>query len=278
MLTATQSQVQFCPACAGTARTELGKKNGLSLSRCLQCSTVSIDKPSSPTQGVFDYLDYYSQARFEDDPASRRSIQSLVTSLNKFKETRRWLDMGFGEGALLRAAEKEGWSCFGTEVSRDALAYGTGREWEVSADPETDPRFQAGGFDVVTMIEFIEHVLDPAHFIASALKFLRPGGALYLTTPNARSLNARLLGISWSVFAPPEHATIWSPRGLASALSEQGFEIVKVKTEGLNPAEIIARYRNRSRVDETGECAPPVNRNQAAFTLNAAFSSSPFRR
>ncbi|HKV37597.1 MAG TPA: class I SAM-dependent methyltransferase [Blastocatellia bacterium] len=246
----------------------------MSLSRCLKCSTVSLEKRPPAADAPFDYDDYYSRSRFEDEPAAVRSIESLIGSLRSFRESGRLLDIGFGEGGLLRAAERQGWSCFGAEVSRDALDYGQTRGWIVSAEPESNPLFPAGGFDIVTMIEFIEHVLNPAQFIASAFKFLRPGGALYLTTPNVQSLNARLLGIDWSIFAPPEHAVIWSAKGLAFALKQYGFKIQTIRADGLNPAELVARARG----NKGGTGAPAVDRNQAAFALNAAFSSSRWRR
>src|SRR6185503_1825119 len=72
--------------------------------------------------------------------------------------------------------------------------------------------------------------------------------------------------------SPPEHVTIWTGSGLSVALTKAGFQARRVRTEGLNPSEIIARYKRR---DQT---APPVDRNNAAFALNNAFQSSPFRR
>jgi SAM-dependent methyltransferase len=142
----------------------------------------------------------------------------------------------------------------------------------VAADASNDPRFPAGGFDVVTMIELIEHVTTPDVFLAAAARWLRPGGLLYLTTPNANSLNRRLLGLEWSVVSPPEHQTIWSPRGICQALVRSGFVPRRVRTEGLNPSEL------RARVGSPRAGMPPLSRNDAGLALNEAFSRSRFRR
>jgi SAM-dependent methyltransferase len=125
---------------------------------------------------------------------------------------------------------------------------------------------------VVTMIEFLEHVPEPAAFLESAARWLRPGGLLYITTPNAESLNRRALGLGWSIFSPPEHMTIWTARGLSHALAKTGFQSSRIRTEGFNPCEIIARLRSRNQV------AQPIDRNATGFAINSALSSNPFRR
>src|SRR4030095_6309944 len=188
------------------------------------------------------------------------------------RNTGRWLDIAYGEGGLLDTAERCGWKCYGTEISPQALGYGEQRGWVVTADAEEDPRFPRRGFDVVTMIEFLEHVTEPSSVLRSAAQWLRPGGLLYITTPNAGSLNRHFLGLDWSIFHPPEHVTIWTARGLREALAQAGFSLQQIRTEGFNPCETLARLRHRS------EPAHSVDRNTAAFALNSTFSSSSFRR
>jgi SAM-dependent methyltransferase len=194
-----------------------------------------------------------------------------VCSVEKFRRTGRWLDFGYGEGGMLAAAEQRGWLCHGIEVSRQALEHGQSRGWRVAMDPSTDPRFEAGTFDVVSMIEFLEHVPTPARVLRDVALWLRPGGLLYLTTPNIRSLNGRLLGLAWSVVSPPEHVVLWTTSALRNAVAAAGFQVIRVRTEGLNPVEFLARLRFRR--DTT-----PVNRNESAVALSEALSRSGLRR
>jgi hypothetical protein len=79
-----------------------------------------------------------------------------------------------------------------------------------------------------------------------------------------------LLGLQWSVFCPPDHLTIWTARGLRSALSRAGFRCLRIRREGLNPCEILARVGRRDTA--------AINRQQAAVNLNSAFSTTPFRK
>jgi hypothetical protein len=95
---------------------------------------------------------------------------------------------------------------------------------------------------------------------------------LYLTTPNAESLNRRLLGLGWSVISPPDHATLWTARGLARALGATGFSLLALRAEGYNPADLLARWRARRGVDR------PVNRNDVGRTVSEMLAGSRPRR
>lgn len=250
-----------------------GEKHGYTLQRCVSCGALFALDPASAGPAAYAYDAYYAQAQFQTPDPVRLSLERLVTSAERFRTTGRWLDFGYGEGCLLSAVESRGWRCYGTEVSPLALAHGDRRGWVVTREASRDPRFPPGEFDVVTMTEFLEHVPAPRRFLVEAAGWLRPGGLLYVTTPNARSLNRWILGPAWSIVCPPEHLTLWSPAGLARALRSSGLRPSRLRTEGFNPVEILSRVRRRE-----GRPLAAADRNQAAFALNAALSASPSRR
>jgi SAM-dependent methyltransferase len=204
-------------------------------------------------------------------PTAIRSLERVVEFAERFRRTGRWLDFGYGEGALLTVAEQRGWSCYGVEVSQRVLEYGQRRKWMVASEPRGDSRFVAGGFDVVTMVEVLEHVVAPVGFLNDMAYWLRRGGALYLTTPNARSLNGRILGLNWSVVSPPEHVVLWTVPALRSAVGRAGFRVFRMRTEGLNPSEILALARWREKENL-------VDRNKSAVALSEALSRTRARR
>lgn len=115
----------------------------------------------------------------------------------------------------------------------------------------------------MTMVEVLEHLPEPRLYLDAARSLLRPGGALYVTTPNGRSLNARLLKVGWSVLAAPEHLQLLSPRGLAHAVTATGFSVERIDTHGLNPWEL-----RRRRPGQPGE------RVKAGYALNESLSGS----
>lgn len=258
-----------CLACGSRERRLAGSKNQFALWKCLSCGTIFTSNQVAPESLTDLYDHYYDAAHFEMASVVTQSLERVVLSFERFRSTGRILDIGFGEGGLLQVAEKHDWQCYGTEISPRSLAYGAKQGWIVTSTAEKDSRFLPQGFDVVTMIELLEHVSNPQDFLCAAARWLRPGGVLYLTTPNAKSLNQRLLGLEWSVFSPPEHLTIWTAKGMRKALSQAGFNKLRIRTEGLNPSEMLARLRSRKEA---------VNRNQTGAALNQVFSASSSRR
>lgn len=266
-----------CPACENQTSLPAGNKNGYTLEKCAVCGTMFAElsfeneKTADEVQDLYDH--YYDFANFKLPKAAEISLQKIVESFESFRQTGNLVDIGFGEGGMISIAEKNDWKCFGTELSPQALKYGAEKGWTVSNDAISDERFPKNEFDVVTMVELIEHVPNPDFFFETAHQLLRPNGLLFLTTPNNSSINQRWLGADWSVIAPPEHITIYSPNGMKKALSRNGFSLSKIKTEGFNPVEIIGKYRATAKED-----GAPIHRNEAAFALNETFSSSHWRR
>lgn len=266
-----------CPACLSESFIKIGTKNNFVLECCTDCRTTFTkvifehEETAEEIKELYDH--YYDFASFKLHPAAEISLQKIVETFKDFRQTGNLLDIGFGEGGMLSIAEKNNWKCFGTELSPQSLKYGEEKGWTVSNDASVDERFPKEGFDVVTMIELIEHVPNPDFFFETAFSMLRPGGLLFLTTPNTGSINRRWLGTDWSVISPPEHITIWSSNGMKKALKRNHFVSRKIRTEGFNPVEILTSLRTSSKEQKAA-----VNRNEAAFALNEAFTSSPWRR
>jgi SAM-dependent methyltransferase len=265
------STTRPCPACEAQPRA-WRSKNGYSLAQCRTCGAIVALAPDGVMPAPTDvYSEYHAAAGFVTPEVVEASLDRLASFAAPYRTSGAWLDLGFGEGSLLDVAERRGWTCFGTEVSPQALDHGSKRGWTVTVDPERDPRFERASFDVVTLIEVLEHVLSPRSYLRDAVRWLRPGGLLYLTTPNARSLNRRLLGTEWSIFCPPEHLCLMTRTALHRLLPACDLANVDVRAEGFNPAEVRARLaRPRSSAS--------VNRQAAGLALNQALSRSAPRR
>jgi SAM-dependent methyltransferase len=218
------------------------------------------------------YERYHNQATFFTPPTATASLRRLVLSAEKFRSTGRWLDVGYGEGGLLTIAAEHGWTCYGIEISGRALEHGRRQGWSVSAEPSMDARFARSTFDVVTMIECLEHQSAPLKFLEESVEWLRPEGLLYLTTPNVQSLNCRLLGVNWSIVCPPEHIVLWTAGALRRVLERFGLQILSIRAEGCNPSEMLTRVR---LADGGG---PPVDRNRAGVALSETLARTRLRR
>ena len=93
------------------------------------------------------------------------------------------------------------------------------------AGPLEEADFPAAGFDAVVMWDVIEHLWDPMTAMRTVARLLRPGGRLCLSTPNAGSAMARLLGRRWAFMTPPEHLGFFNQQSMARLLDSAGMEL-----------------------------------------------------
>ena len=105
------------------------------------------------------------------------------------------------------------------------------------------------------MSHVIEHVHAPLDFVKLAYNCLKPGGILYLDTPNIESLGARKFGKNWRGIETPRHLVLFSKSGLKNILVQASFEKIVFKSRSVVRRIIALRsYRmeqSRSPFDET---------------------------
>ena len=95
------------------------------------------------------------------------------------------LDLSAGDGLSTRMLTERGWRVVPTErkVSRPG--------W-VAADLIDDLPFRSEAFDLVMMLEVIEHLPDIAHSLREIARVLKPGGTAIVTTPNRLNVTSRI--------------------------------------------------------------------------------------
>jgi len=102
----------------------------------------------------------------------------------------RVLDAGCGVGGTSIALQKRGADVTAADIRNerlDALRTSTSGIGVQEADLAALP-FADGVFDAVVLQDVIEHVADPARVLTQLARVLRPGGTLYLSTPNRDAL------------------------------------------------------------------------------------------
>ena len=238
-----------CPLCAHPRALGLFWKTGVPFHACRRCGVVTRGGP--PEADTYD--DYFPDLTHALPPLTRRRYEDLLRSLARYRETGRFLDVGCGGGFLVEAARDLGWRAEGVEPSRPAVAFGRSLGLDLHLGTLDDHAFDAGAYDLITMMEVIEHVGDPVSLVRGAARLLRPGGALYLTTPNWGSFSRRFLGKRWFPIAR-EHLVLFDPATIRDALRRGGLEPIGVGSANVQPHELLARFRPPSGTGSAPRC------------------------
>jgi SAM-dependent methyltransferase len=258
--------LRACPACAERHGRPAGFVAGFDLQRCDACGTLYVAELPDASAAV-DYDDYYHEGNLAVPAFVHDRLRALVAGFEADRSLNRWLDVGCGAGTLLDAVAAAGWQATGTEVSRGAADAVGKRGYDIRVGDLRELDLPAGAFDVVSMVEVVEHVPDAREQIQAAAGLLRPGGVLYVTTPHGRGISARLLGARWSVVAPPEHLQLFSVPGIRAALRDAGLTARTVKTQAVNPSELLAALRRKRTA------VGPGSRVESGYRLNEALTS-----
>ncbi len=100
----------------------------------------------------------------------------------------------------------------------------------------------AGKFDCITAFDVIEHVATPEAFFQRASELLKPGGRLFLSTPDQSSVVARAFGRWWHYYHR-FHLSMFGPATLRRLAAKHGFEWLAIRRIGrLRSVEFLGRY------------------------------------
>jgi SAM-dependent methyltransferase len=176
-------------------------------------------------------LPYYEQlvdADYEEGRAAR-SIQArkILEFTRKFNSGGRLLDIGAGTGFLVEQALQMGYSAQGIEPS--AWLHATARRHGLPVEHGTFPHPAISGlFDVITLIDVIEHVSHPLELLKAIAKSLAPGGTAIVVTPDVSSLAACFLSERWWHFRIA-HIGYFNKATLFFALDQAGLRPMQLR-------------------------------------------------
>lgn len=179
-------------------------------------------------------------------PRARRSIDSDFRRLPRPRAGARLLDVGFGSGAFLDHAKLAGWRVTGIDTDPLTVSSARARGLEVYETDLESYEVKPGSFDVITLSHVIEHVHDPRAFVTRTYNLLKPGGIVWIETPNQDSYGHRRFGRHWRGLEPPRHLALFSWRSLESLLRETGFVDMKRLTRHEVYAELAVKSQGIS--------------------------------
>jgi len=154
------------------------------------------------------------------------------------------LDVGCGAGLLTEPLARLGAKMTAVDASPEVIA--VAREHAAAMDLEIDYRVAdvaalQGEFDLVTAMEVIEHVDEPAAFVNALAKRLARGGLLIMSTPNATALSRLMMivvaeGLGRIPRGTHDFGKFITPERMKALLGQAGLKCLDVQGMAWSPS------------------------------------------
>jgi 2-polyprenyl-3-methyl-5-hydroxy-6-metoxy-1,4-benzoquinol methylase len=235
-----------CPLCDADEPVGLFEKEGFRFVSCAACTLVYVDPRLRPEA----VEDVYKDASYSE------IIERLVASSNDYRAQRfgeermdiverfapggrRLLDVGCTTGFFLEAAERRGWEAHGVETNPYAAEVAAAKGLRVTTGTIEESAYEPGSFDAITIFDVIEHLPAPLDVLRKARTLLRPGGSVFVYTPNWNCAERLLMGEECHFIWGTNHLVYFTVETLADAFRRGGFEVVHHETQGLDVEDLL---------------------------------------
>lgn len=198
----------------------------LALRRCEECGFVfAADFNSGDLERLYSQMS--DQQYLETLEPRSRQFRGLLKTVKRLHPTASTLmDIGAGAGLMVAEAQAVGLTAVGVEPSKALVAHAAAQgRAGILEGTYPHPRLEGRRFDLVTLVDVIEHVANPLQLLRSARSALAPGGLVLVVTPDIGSLTARLLGDRWWHYRLA-HIGYFNATSLAKMASLSQLELV----------------------------------------------------
>ncbi|MDQ6996161.1 MAG: class I SAM-dependent methyltransferase [Mariprofundus sp.] len=161
-------------------------------------------------------------------------LKHLLRFIGKSAESMSLLDVGCSSGSSLQVALDFGFGVVkGVEPAQAPAETAISNGFDVTVGFLEDACYKDSSFDVILLFEVIEHLPEPLPLIKEIHRILKPGGILLLSTGNALSWTANVLGARWTFFSMQEHGghiSFFSPQSIRILAELTKFTLLDVQT------------------------------------------------
>lgn len=198
--------------------------------RCVECDHEFRDGRWKPTR-LEEIYSVDDPSQFQHFDIRRTESSEVVNKISQYKQKGTWLDVGFGDGALLITAQEYGYDCFGLDYRKENIT----RLLDFGIE-SFDFNFLSlkvkKRFDVISMCDVLEHIDFPRDYITQAFNLLESSGLLLISCPNRQSR-------AWEYYTKNnenpymkelEHYHNFTREGLKNFVLKNGFTFLSFTT------------------------------------------------
>lgn len=228
-----------CPSCENSRNdaVELYRVHGMTIAQCRRCEFVYSREVINRDRDAVRYVgtpvaraNLILKGNHIYQVLEEKKAQYIIERATELRgKPGKMLDVGCSTGKIIIAARTEGWDVTGIEANIDATLALTKRGFRVVNGffPDTAPEAQ-GEFDLISMLDVLEHFEDPVGVLRRTRDFLSRDGTLAIQVPNFNSLLIRLEGEKnnnfchghWSYFTPASLDQVAKKAGFTTLVSE----------------------------------------------------------
>lgn len=243
-------------------------RQGISVRNCSRCTGKQLHPLPSEEELAQYYANYYlTTSPLSDEdwliPAHQPILERLVQHAQRYNSGGRLriLDFGFGNGAFIKLAAREGHDAVAADLSttncdrlRDSAAQEGLNIEVVDLAASGWSELEEQRFDIITLFQVIEHSTNPAQLLSRLGTLQNPNGIIYIECPNndagyvrikdtLKSIRERSQRTYYRAMKYPEHLNGFNMLSIRQALTHSGFEAEEVHTyhfsDGVHQIESI---------------------------------------
>ncbi len=227
----TQNWYPACPICDGKSLSNLYVVDGFNIANCPQCTLVFV-RERMTEETLQPYYDNPDQDVVYDDPGNAANLEYFYNRLkqviSKSVERGKILDVGCNQGQFLDLLGDH-WERYGNELSPHAAQMAKQKygnhifQGTLANFPLTGERF-----DVITMMDVLDHSPDPIQELKRVNQLLKPNGLVAIKVHNISCLWAQVVKDRFYAIIPPFHLWYFNRATLTRTLARSGFKVKSV--------------------------------------------------
>jgi len=160
-------------------------------------------------------------------PFRRRSVLGPLGDVPKHSNFKRILDVGSGNGKNLKMATALGMEAYGVDFDNVVVEDSRKKNLNVSLGGIETWRGYNNFFDIIILSHVFEHLYEHDEFLGITYDILKPGGWIWLETPNKDSYGSGKFGKYWRGLEPPRHLMLFGWDMVEAKLKAAGFTSIQ---------------------------------------------------
>jgi 2-polyprenyl-3-methyl-5-hydroxy-6-metoxy-1,4-benzoquinol methylase len=208
-----------------------------------------------------DQVERYFRSSYDGDYGAAEAsddrtpvFESVFASVSAYRRTPgSVLDIGCGDGEFLTLCRSAGWACAGIELSQGAAARAAKRGFTMLPPQTLEQPDGAGSFDAVTLINVLEHVVDPLIMLRQAARALSSDGVLVVRATNGAFHLAMRAPARWigSRHDQAFHWYLYTAKALRRLMEVAGLTVIGLRNSTPSRGPVSPAHPWWSRVKWT---------------------------